>query len=155
MYNAGGADSVANGGERERTGGRMPRSGDDPPSDRRRVGLGRGGEHLAADWLVAHGLRVVARNWRCPYGEVDLIAEDADGLVFVEVKTRRGDRMGLPEEAITPTKRRRLITTVQAYLAEHQREDQPFRIDVLAIQLSPRGTLVEIRHYPHAVGEET
>jgi putative endonuclease len=123
--------------------------------DRRRVGLGRGGERLAADWLAAHDVRVIARNWRCPYGEIDLIAEDATGLVFVEVKTRRGERMGLPEEAITPAKRRHMLASAQAYLAEQQREDAPFRIDVLAVQLSPRGTLVAIRHYANAVGEES
>jgi putative endonuclease len=54
-----------------------------------------------ASWLEAHGLRVLARNWRCPYGEIDVIAEDAGELVFVEVKTRRGTALGAPEKVIT------------------------------------------------------
>jgi putative endonuclease len=124
------------------------------PRDQRRVGLGRGGESLAAAWLEARGMRVIARNWRCPYGEADLITEVEDTLVFVEVKTRRGERHGIPEEAITPAKQRHLIAVAQAFLAEHGREEQPYRIDVLAIQLSPHGTLIEIRHHPNAVGED-
>jgi putative endonuclease len=124
------------------------------PRDRRRVGLGRGGESLAATWLEARGMRVLARNWRCAYGEADLVAEAAGVLVFIEVKTRRGDVMGAPEEAITATKRRRLIATAQTYLVEHDREQQPYRIDVLAIQLSSHGTLVQIRHYPNAFGDD-
>jgi putative endonuclease len=124
------------------------------PRDRRRIGLGRGGESLAAAWLEARDMHVLARNWRCEYGEADLIAETSGMLVFVEVKTRRGQRMGAPEEAITPIKRRRLVATAQAYLAAHDRAEQPYRIDVLAIQLSPRGVLVEVRHYPNAIGDD-
>ena len=64
-----------------------------------RAALGGAGERLAAGWLEARGYRVLARNWRCVYGELDLIAEEADELVFVEVKTRRGVAHGVPEEA--------------------------------------------------------
>ena len=125
------------------------------PPDRRRVGLGRGGEHLAHTWLEAHGMRVLAHNWRCPYGEIDLVADDHGTLVFVEVKTRRGDRLGAPEEAITPAQRRHMVAAAQAYLLAHEREDALYRIDVLAVQLSPTGTLLEVRHYPNALtGEE-
>ena len=127
---------------------------DDRKPDRRRVGLGRGGESLAATWLEARGMRVVARNWRCAYGEIDLIAEQAGVLVFVEVKTRRGVRMGTPEEAITLAKRRHVIAAAQTYLADMACEQRPFRIDVLAIQLAPDGKLLEVRHYPSAIGGE-
>ncbi len=123
------------------------------PRDRRRVGLGRGGESLAVTWLEARGMRVLARNWRCPYGEVDVIALQNGVLIFVEVKTRRGERMGAPEEAITPAKRRHMVATAQAYMAERGCEEQPFRLDVLAVQLTPGGTLLEVRHYPNAVGD--
>lgn len=116
--------------------------------------LGDAGERLAASWLVARGYREVARNWRCPYGEIDLIVERDGELIFVEVKTRRGDRLGAPEEAITPSKRGRLINTVQMYLVEHMAEQRPFRIDVVAVQLSPTGKLVAVRHYPASVGGE-
>src|SRR5579862_6099400 len=91
-----------------------------------RARLGRGGESLAATWLGAHGYRVIERNWRCPYGELDLIAQDDTGtLIGVEVKTRRGTAMGAPEEAITPVKRRRLLTTLQLYVQEWMERQGP------------------------------
>ncbi|MBF6592455.1 MAG: YraN family protein [Ktedonobacterales bacterium] len=133
---------------------REARSRGAKPPDRRRVALGSGGERLAAAWLVARGMRVIERNWRCPYGELDLIAEEAETLVFVEVKTRRGERMGTPEEAITPAKRRHLVAASLAYLAEHAREDAPYRIDVVAVQLTPAGALVAVRHYANAIALE-
>jgi len=75
-------------------------------------------------------------------------------LIFVEVKTRRGDALGAPEEAVTAAKRRKLIATAQTYLMERGEEDCAFRIDVIAVQLTPAGRLVEIRHYPAAVALE-
>ncbi len=84
--------------------------------------LGAGGERLAATWLEARGYRIVARNWRCQWGELDLVAEDRRGatgdgeLVFVEVKTRRGAAMGLPEEALTRRKQQHLVAAAQSYL---------------------------------------
>jgi putative endonuclease len=125
--------------------------------DAARKRLGASGERLAAGWLEARGYRILARNWHCAYGEIDLIAERArDGaLAFVEVKTRRGERLGAPEEAITPTKRRRLIASAQTYLAEHGAEGRPYGIDVIAVALEPSGRLRAIRHYPNSVeGEE-
>src|SRR5947209_4231245 len=80
--------------------------------------LGASGERVAANWLEARGYRILARNWRCPYGELDLIAEQNGEIIFVEVKTRRGATHGAPEEAITPAKRVRLIAAAQTYLAE-------------------------------------
>ncbi len=126
-----------------------------PNRRERSGGLGGAGERLVASWLEARGLRVVARNWRCPYGEIDLIAEERGELVFVEVKTRRGDALGAPEEAITPRKRQHLIAAAQTYLAELGVEDEhPYRVDVVAVQLSPSGKLLDIRHYPSAVALE-
>jgi len=119
-----------------------------------RAALGGAGERLAAGWLEARGYRVLARNWRCVYGELDLIAEEADELVFVEVKTRRGVAHGVPEEAITARKRAHLIDAAQWYLVEHQRETQPWRIDVIAIQLDGRGRLTDVRHYRSAIALE-
>jgi putative endonuclease len=70
------------------------------------------------------------------------------------VKTRRGDALGAPEEAVTAAKRRKLIAMAQTYLMEHGIEDCAFRIDVIAVQLTPTGGLIEIRHYPAAVALE-
>lgn len=124
-----------------------------------RRGLGNAGEALAARWLEARGYRIVARNWRCQWGELDLIASQGSTLVFVEVKTRRGAQLGAPEEAITARKRAHLRDSAAAYLAAQDDTDvlhQPrdYRIDVVAVQLSPAGKLIEIRHHPDAVGED-
>lgn len=125
--------------------------------------LGGGGERLAATWLEARGYRIVARNWHCPYGEIDLITEadlpgmGSDGrseIVFVEVKTRRGMAMGAPEEAITRAKRRHLIASAQCYLAERGEEERAYRIDVIAVDLTTTGTLREVRHYPRCIEAE-
>ena len=80
--------------------------------------LGARGEQLVAEWYVARGYRVVARNWRCREGEIDLVlwSRRAD-LVFCEVKTRSSARFGLPVEAVTPTKRQRLRVLATRFLA--------------------------------------
>ena len=125
--------------------------------------LGDSGELLAARWLEARGYRVIARNWRCLYGEIDLIVESTsptpglpyDEVIFVEVKTRRGDALGAPEEAVTALKRRRLIASAQTYLAEQCAEQRPYRIDVVAIALASTGSVSQVRHYPRCVeGQE-
>lgn len=116
--------------------------------------LGASGERLAAGLLEERGYRVVARNWRCPYGELDVIAEDGPELVFVEVKTRRGTGMGSPEEAITPAKRRHLIAAAQTYLAERGEEQRPYRFDVVAIELGASGTVASVRLHRRAIAEE-
>lgn len=97
--------------------------------------FGRWGEEHAMLLLQSMGYEIVERNWRCEYGEVDLVARDEDAWAFVEVKARRGDRHGTPEEAITPAKQRRLLEVSQFYLAEHDLDDVEWRIDVVAITL--------------------
>ena len=106
--------------------------------DQRRA-LGQAGESLAARELERRGYRIVARNWRCPIGEIDIVAEHGEALVFVEVRTRRGDRWGTPQESITPAKRARLIEAAQTYLQQQALEDRMWRIDVLesAVEQSP------------------
>jgi putative endonuclease len=104
--------------------------------------------------LETHGYRVVARNWRCPYGEIDVIAEDGSELVFVEVKFRRGIRLGSPEEAITPAKRHKLLLAAQTYLADRSLEQRPYRFDVVAIELGPGGQVSAVRLHRRAVAEE-
>ncbi|GAA5030092.1 YraN family protein [Microbacterium fluvii] len=81
--------------------------------------LGRAGEDRAADHLRSIGFDIVARNWRCRLGEIDIIALDGDDLVVIEVKTRRGVGFGHPFEAIDPRKRRRLWRLAMAWMREH------------------------------------
>ena len=101
-------------------------------TDHRRA-LGAAGEEQATAWYVEHGYAVVARNWRCREGELDLVVRRGGELVFVEVKTRRTDRFGIPVEAVTPTKQRRLRVLAGRYLQETGVRAASMRFDVVGI----------------------
>lgn len=99
--------------------------------------LGRWGEALAAQWLERRGCVLLAANWRCRFGEIDLIAEDGEFLCFVEVKLRKSDSYGRGAEAVDRRKQERLRTTAQLYLMEHPTDLQP-RFDVVEVY-APQG----------------
>ena len=99
------------------------------------------------------GYAILERNFRCRYGEIDLIAEQAQDLVFVEVKTRRGTAYGLPEEAVNLHKQRKIVEVAHHYIDLHACSERSWRVDVVAVQLSRSGKLEEIRIYQHAIGE--
>jgi putative endonuclease len=84
-------------------------------TDARRA-FGQAGEDRAAQWYADRGYTVLARNWRCREGELDLVVQRGRALVFVEVKARRTDRFGIPAEAVTPVKQRRLRALARRYL---------------------------------------
>jgi len=107
--------------------------------------LGRRGEEIAARYLVAAGMTVVDRNWRCPQGEIDLIARDGDELVFVEVKTRSGVAFGHPLESITVAKLARLRRLAAAWCEAHPGDHNRVRIDALAV-IAPVVGEVEVEH---------
>ncbi len=113
--------------------------------------LGSWGESVAATHLESKGYRIVQRNWRCARGEIDLIAQTGDVLVFVEVKTRRGRGSGTPEEGVTPQKARRLLDLGQAYLYESDLDNVEWRVDLVAVELDGRGKLLRCEHIPNAV----
>ena len=115
-----------------------------------RQGLGRRGEQLAARQLEAKGFQIVTRNWRCESGELDLVARDGECLVMVEVRTRRGQSMGSPEESITAAKQARLALLGQAYVQENDWSGA-WRIDVVAIQMDRSGRVLRMAHYENAV----
>lgn len=115
-----------------------------------RRGLGRRGEDLAARHLTDKGYEIVARNWRCETGELDLVVKDNECLAFVEVRTRRGRAMGSPEESVTGTKQARLITLGEAYVQAHDWEGD-WRIDVVAVEMDLGGRLLRLDHYENAV----
>jgi putative endonuclease len=100
-----------------------------------RAELGRWGEDLAAQHLTACGARVLARNWRCRAGELDIVALEPDGtLVFCEVKTRRGTQFGEPAEAVGPRKARRLRELARRWLAEDRPPgEHDLRFDVVSV----------------------
>ncbi|MEW5958601.1 MAG: YraN family protein [Chloroflexota bacterium] len=116
----------------------------------RRKQTGQQGEAIAVSYLIGQGYRLVQRNWRAPIGELDIIMEEGDCLVFVEVRTRQGERFGSPEESITPAKQARLIELAQTYLVETRTACRSWRIDVVAVQLGPG--LPQVNHIKNAVG---
>ena len=110
--------------------------------------LGRWGEAQAADWLEKRGCVLVAANWRCRFGEIDLIAEDGDFLCFVEVKLRKSGAYGGAGEAVDRRKQEKLRVTAQLYLAENPTRLQP-RFDVVEVY-APYGEETrrpEIKHW--------
>lgn len=121
------------------------------PKPTARQGLGRTGERLAAETLLSKGYCILERNFRCRQGEIDIVAEDEQDIVFVEVKARRGVSYGLPEDALTMRKRRKLIEVASYYLDLHMCSNRSWRIDVVAVQFNSSGKLEEIRIYKHAV----
>lgn len=96
--------------------------------------FGNEGEDLASRYLQGKGYRIVERQWRCVYGEIDLICDMEGELIFVEVKSRHDKTYGYPEEAVTPTKRRHLAVCAEEYLESHHYADIPWRVDVIAIE---------------------
>lgn len=129
-------------------------------ADARRT-LGRRGEAMAAQALEAAGLTILARNWRCATGEIDLIAQDhapdysqggavVPWLVIVEVRTRRGQTYGSALASVTPAKQARLAAVGAAYVQAVEWRG-PWRIDVVAIQMDGAGRLQAVEHIRHAV----
>ncbi|MBI0446402.1 YraN family protein [Deinococcus sp. DB0503] len=104
---------------------------------------GADAEARAAAWLASLGREVVARNYRIPGGEIDLVSRDGDVLVFTEVRQRRSTRFGTAAESVTPRKLALMRRAALAYLSrEHGREDLPCRLEVLTIDgPADRGTL--------------
>ncbi|MGD0035659.1 MAG: YraN family protein [Bacteroidota bacterium] len=105
---------------------------------------GKAGEDLAARFLERNGLKIIERNYRFERGEIDLIAEEGDELVFVEVKARRSTIFGAPEDAVTERKQEQVHTVADGYLFEHDIDNRPCRFDVVAIEFINGKT--EIRH---------
>ena len=100
---------------------------------------GQGGEDLALAHLQALGFRLVARNHRCPRGEVDLIVERGLLLVFVEVRTRTGRSGGSPLETVGPAKQRKVVCAARDWLARAQVRDRELRFDVVGVVQGPGG----------------
>ncbi len=101
--------------------------------------LGALGERIAVAFLTDAGLRVLDRNWRCREGELDIVAREDDALVFCEVKTRRGVGYGLPVEAVTVAKQRRLRLLAQRWLAAHDQHAPDLRFDVVGVLVGTSG----------------
>ena len=114
-------------------------------TQRNRRALGSEKEARAAGYLRQKGLQILARNFRCRQGEIDLIARDGAAIVFVEVKYRKNAALGLPEEAVPYQKMRKISRVAAFYFARYQiPPDTTCRFDVIAIEGD------QLRHYPDA-----
>lgn len=111
------------------------------------------GEKLAKDFLKKRGYRIWETNYRCPEGEIDLIAQHKDYLVFVEVRTKKSLEFGSPEESITSAKRERLRAVASHYQQTHDNLPPLWRIDVVAVELNQKGKPSRIELIENAVDE--
>lgn len=119
-------------------------------SDIRKL-VGASGERVAKEYLERHGYEILETNFRCSLGEIDIIAREGDYLVFVEVRTRRNLKYGTPEESITPNKKLKLIELANSYLQEHGDPLSLWRIDIVAIELEPKGKIKRIGLVKNAI----
>ncbi|TMA27768.1 MAG: YraN family protein [Deltaproteobacteria bacterium] len=110
--------------------------------------FGDAGEGAAAELLRARGYRIIARNHRCRRGEVDLVAEKGELLVFVEVRTRATAVFGGPEETVSPRKQARVIAAARDFLMRWRGPERGARFDVVAVVDAPGGPRLE--HFENA-----
>lgn len=125
----------------------------DPAGDGRRR-LGEFGERLAEQHLLAKGYRIREKNFRVREGEIDIVAEIGDTVVFVEVRTKRGSRMGPAVESVTPRKQQRMMALAEAYGQAREGLPEGRRIDVIALDLGDDGKLLSLEHIENAVWGE-
>ena len=111
---------------------------------RDRLELGRYGEDLAYKRIKRLGYKKIIRNYRCPLGEVDLIANDGDTLVFIEIKTRRGKPTGYAKEAVDARKQRQLSKVALSYMKSNNCSDAKARFDVIAISIKEDKPEIEV-----------
>ncbi len=109
-----------------------------------RLELGDWGEELALEKIKGLGYKKIVRNYRCPLGEVDLIARDGDTLVFLEIKTRRGNSLAYAKEAVNARKRRQLSKVALAYMKSNDCYGVKARFDVVAVSLQGDNPQIEV-----------
>ena len=113
--------------------------------------LGKWGEQAAADYLTQLGYQMVSQNHRTPYGEIDIIAAHEGMMVFVEVKTRASDSLGMPEISINPRKVTHLIQSAEYYMQHHSEATGSWRIDVVTVQRRSSDPNPLITHFKNAI----
>ena len=120
-----------------------------------KVRLGKRGEELAEGYLRSAGCSILAANYRCPWGEIDLVVQDGKELAFIEVRTRRGLAYGTPRESITRKKADHLVATAQDYLQNHvpenERPDLAWRIDLVSVQMTDGQRSPQVEHIKYAI----
>ena len=113
--------------------------------------VGKLGERLAQEFLKKRGYHIRETNFRCREGEIDIIAQQKDYLVFVEVRTKSNLDFGTPEESITLAKKKKLLTSALTYINSHQKLPSLWRIDVVAIEIDQNGKTERIELIENAI----
>ncbi len=110
--------------------------------------MGKQGEEAACQFLEARGYRILDRNFRTRFAEIDIIAEYEETVIFIEVRTRRSARYGSPGESVGRAKQKKIITGAMQYLREKSLHDYRIRFDIVTLLLT--GETSHIEHIPHA-----
>ena len=110
------------------------------------------GEKLASDFLKKRKYKIIETNYRCPQGEIDIVARHEDSLVFIEVRTKTGTGFGTPAESVTRVKKERIINASLHYRQTHPGLPEQWRIDFVAVELTPEGKPPKIELIENAVG---
>jgi putative endonuclease len=109
--------------------------------------IGDKGETLAQTYFTGKGFQILSKNYRTPYGEIDLIIRDDNEVIFVEVKTRTNTSYGFGEEGVSTKKMEHMISSAEFYLAEEEATSKEWRIDVLAILMDHSGKVHEMEWF--------
>jgi len=117
--------------------------------------VGKLGEKTAQKFLKKRGYRIRETGFRCPRGEIDIIAQRKDYLVFVEVRTKSNLDFGTPEESITQAKKKKLVALALTYTSTHQNLPSLWRIDVVAIELDDKGKPKRIELIENAIEQDS
>jgi putative endonuclease len=112
--------------------------------DTQKITTGKEGEKIAAAYLKKNGYRIMEINFRCPIGEIDIVAKEKDDLVFVEVKTRKSIELGYPEQAVGMRKQKKMSQLALWYMQKRKIADTNARFDVVAITLIPEKNEVKL-----------
>ncbi len=118
---------------------------------RSRQHTGKLGEKMAERFLVSRGFSILDRNFRAPFGEIDLVAERNGCIIFLEVKTRTSERFGPPLSSITRTKQEHILKNCQYYLKRYDLCNGPCRVDAIAVKLDVRGKLRSLHHVKNII----
>jgi putative endonuclease len=109
-----------------------------------RIRTGKKGENIAVAYLKSNGYRIVERNYKCLFGEIDIVAKDGDTVVFIEVKSRKSEEFGDPQVAVGLEKQKKISKISLKYLEEKHLYPCNARFDVVAIKMLPSGNKVEL-----------
>ena len=112
--------------------------------------LGQWGEELACDYLSKNGYKILKKNYKNNYGEIDIIAKKKGTIIFIEVKTRSGRSFGLPEEAVNGIKQEKLIRVSEKYILDNKVKGN-YQIDVIAIEKDSVTSKIDLRHIRNSV----